>query len=285
MTDLPVTTVVNLRDVGGLATNAGARVRRGLLYRSGSLNELDGGDRAALERLGLRVIYDLRSDPERARLPDRLPSGADYVPLDLLADATEGSPGELFAVIDKPEQAAAVLGNGRAARVFTQQYRHLVSLPSARAGLGRLYRELADPSRRPALIHCATGKDRTGWAAAALLLLLGVPVESVMDDYLASGPRLAGLHQPFFDAFRAKGGDPELFGPILAVRREYLDAAFGELRRCFGSVEDYFEAGLGISAKDQEALRLAFVEPAPAGEPDDGRPLRAGTVAEGEIHR
>ncbi|MGZ6260343.1 MAG: tyrosine-protein phosphatase [Candidatus Limnocylindrales bacterium] len=265
MTDLALTTVVNLRDVGGHATRQGGRVRRGLLYRSGNLSELDGADRLALEHLGLRMIYDLRSDAERSRMPDRLPTGAEYVPLDLLAGVMEGSPGQLFAVIDEPERAEAVLGGGRAERIFTEQYRHFVSLPSARAGLGRLFRDLGEPSRRPALIHCATGKDRTGWAAAALLLLLGVPTETVEEDYLASGPRLAGLHQPFFDAFRARGGDPALFEPIMAVRADYLETALDELHRRYGTIEAYFARGLGIAGPAQDALRDAFLTDAPNG--------------------
>ena len=51
------------------------------------------------------------------------------------------------------------------------------------AGLGRV----TGADHRPALFHCTKGKDRTGWAAAVLLLLLGVDEESVREGYVVSG--------------------------------------------------------------------------------------------------
>lgn len=260
MIDAEVTTVLNLRDVGGHATRDGGRVRQGLLYRSGVLSGLDAADTLALERLGLRTVYDLRSEAERVREPDRVPRPATYVALDLLAGASEATPAELFKVFDEPSRAQEVLGDDRGTRLFTAKYREFVSLPSARSGLGRLFGDLSEASARPALMHCATGKDRTGWAAAALLLLLGVPHDAVMRDYLASGPRLEGVYQPFLDAFRARGGDPALLRPIMAVRAAYLDAALEEMGRAFGTIEGYFEVGLGLSPSVQQALRAAFVE-------------------------
>jgi protein-tyrosine phosphatase len=266
MIETVVASVLNLRDVGGHATRDGGHVRCGLLFRSGALAELDEPDRAALERLGLRTVYDLRSEPERRRLPDRLPRDAAYVALDLLEGASEATPGELFAVLDEPGRAEAILGGDRGTRLFTEKYREFVTLRSARAGLGRLFCEISEASARPALMHCATGKDRTGWAAAALLLLFGVPRATVMRDYLASGPRLEGAAQPFLDEFRARGGDPALLQPIMAVRPGYLAAALEEMERAFGTIEGYFEVGLGLAPAVQETLRSAFVEgPSTAG--------------------
>lgn len=62
------------------------------------------------------------------------------------------------------------------------------------------------------------------------------------------------------DAFRDNGGDPQLLEPILGVQASYLEAALEEMRTQFGSVEDYFDAGLGLSQDTQDALREALVE-------------------------
>ena len=59
--------------------------------------------------------------------------------------------------------------------IRTEHFRDFVRLPSARRAYGRLFRDLARDDHRPAPVHCSTGKDRTGWAAAAFLLLMGVP--------------------------------------------------------------------------------------------------------------
>jgi protein-tyrosine phosphatase len=57
----------------------------------------------------------------------------------------------------------------------------------------------------------------------------------------------------------AAGGDPELLGPVLGVQREYLEAAYDEMRQRFGSLEGYFTDGLKIDAATRERLRAANI--------------------------
>ncbi len=249
----------NLRDVGGHPTRDGGCVRRGLLYRSTDLSRVDGTAAAALGRLGIRTVYDLRTAGERTGQPDRLPPGSAYVVADILGDAPGMTPAEFAAVFEDPAAAAAALGGGRSARFFVDAYREFVRLDTARAGYRRLFSGLAGGASTPALVHCTTGKDRTGWAAAALLMLLGVPDAAVMEDYLLSGPRLLPMVRPVIDAFAARGGDPELLWPLVGVRPEYLEAAIDEMRRLHGSIEGYFARGLGIDETGQGALRALFV--------------------------
>ena len=48
--------------------------------------------------------------------------------------------------------------------------------------------------------------------------------------------------------------------PVLGVEAGYLDSALDELRTRHGTIERYFEDGLGIDADGQEALRAILVE-------------------------
>lgn len=259
--ELRIATLPNLRDVGGHPTRNGGRVRRGLLFRSTDLSRLDVAGASDLERLGLRTVFDLRSAAEREGRPDRLPAGAEHVVVDVLRDSAGMTPADMERVMATPEGAARALGNGRAERFFIDAYRELVVLPSARAAYGRLFAELARPARRPALIHCTTGKDRTGWAAAMLLLLLGVPDEVVLEEYLRSGPIVAALFAPQLAEFEALGGDPALLRPLVEVRAAYLEAGLAAVRESHGTVERYIGDGLGVDAATREALCVAFVEP------------------------
>jgi protein-tyrosine phosphatase len=252
----------NLRDVGGHRTRDGGRVRTGLVYRSTDLGTLDAAAVAALGRLGIRTVFDLRTAAERARQPDRLPPGSAYVVADVVGDSRAMTPAAIATLFDDPAAASLALGSGRAATYFLEAYREFVHLESARAGYRRLFVELAGGASTPALVHCTTGKDRTGWAAAALLLFLGVPEESVMEEYLLSGPQLVPVVQPLLDAFAARGGDPELLRPLLGVEAAYLEASLGEVRRQHGSIEGYVRDGLGVDAQAQAALRALLVEPA-----------------------
>jgi protein-tyrosine phosphatase len=252
--------VPNFRDFGGYETRDGGRVRRGLLYRSGALDRLDGADLRALEELGICTVFDLRHDDEREAHPDRLPDGVSYVVANPLAESPEESPTKIARSLATPQLAAQAFGMGGAAAFFHRIYRELVVLDSAHVALRRVYSGLARPSERPALLHCATGKDRTGWAVAALQLWLGVPEDAVMADFLASTSRLEPTVRPLLDDFAARGGDPELLRPLVGVMPEYLETALAAMRSTYGDVNGYFTAALGLDAVSQGLLRTAFVE-------------------------
>jgi protein-tyrosine phosphatase len=165
----------NLRDMGDHMTQTGGRIRTGLLYRSENLGRLSDQDLASLAALGLAKIYDLRTAGEIAEQPDRLPAGAEHMVVDVLAGEKRAAPAELLHLLSNPQEANARLGGGKVKDLFTQSYREFVSLPSARTGFATLFTEFAGARNLPALFHCTTGKDRTGWAAAALLTLCDVP--------------------------------------------------------------------------------------------------------------
>jgi protein-tyrosine phosphatase len=258
----PPATILNLRDLGGHRTRDGGTIRRGLVHRSADLARLRTlPAAAALDALGIRTLYDLRTTPERRIQPerDKLPAGTRYVIADVMRDSPGGSPAHMYRLMADPRSAEAAFGNGRAASMFEGLYREFVTLPSARAAVRRLYIGLGTGTRRPALFHCTTGKDRTGWATAALLLLLGVPDDAVLADYLASSEALRGTFDPALDRFEAAGGDRTLLEALTVVRPRYLEAALGEVRRAYGSIPAYFALGLGIDEAGQRRLRDAFV--------------------------
>jgi protein-tyrosine phosphatase len=255
-----VASVPNLRDVGGWPTSDGGVVRRGLVYRSTELADLRDEDVPALARLGIRFIYDLRTDAERAAMPDRALPGAEHVVADVMKDVSNAVPAQLAKAVSDPAVATPLLDGGKAVTTFEAGYRMIVSRPSALAAYHRLFSDLAGADHRPALFHCTTGKDRTGWAAAALLNVLGVSSDDVLREYLLTNEQLLPALQPVFDRFRAAGGDPDLLLPVLGVRREYLEAAFDETRARYGTMEAYFRDGLGIDDDTVAALRAALVE-------------------------
>jgi protein-tyrosine phosphatase len=154
------------------------------------------------------------------------------------------------------------LTQARVRGLFDSAYREIVGLPSARAAYRALFTDLAVAERRPALIHCTTGKDRTGWAVAALLMLLGVPDDAVVAEYLLTNDLLLPALAPMFDQFRDAGGDPAVLVPVFGVDPEYLTAGLDEMTRRFGSIEGYFSSGLGLDAPTVDHLRGAFTQPA-----------------------
>src|SRR5262245_23132199 len=171
---LDVPGAVNLRDFGGYRTHDGARVRVGLLYRSGMLAELTPIGQRQLKDLGIGVICDLRRPEERDLEPTPFPAhDPRQVRVEIDPDsairlraALEGS---VLSVTERIRFMLAI--NRELARVHTSEYR-------------RVFAALESSGDRGFLVHCAAGKDRTGFGVAVIQLALGVPRETVIEDYL-----------------------------------------------------------------------------------------------------
>ncbi|MFF8379703.1 tyrosine-protein phosphatase [Streptomyces sp. NPDC015661] len=230
---------VNFRDAGGYRTRDGRWVRMGEVYRSDALDGLTPADLAKLDRLGVRTVFDLRMESERATAPDRVPAGATHVVADVLAGSGT------FATMPKsPAEAEAMMVGGN---------RFMVSGDTARTAYTAVLDGIADDDRRGVLFHCTAGKDRTGWSNAALLTALGVPEETVMADYLASNTYRAAANEAILSHLPAQ--QAAVYKPLLDVRPEYLNASFDEVEEEYGSFRGYLRKGLGIDNQELEELK------------------------------
>ncbi|MFW0789279.1 tyrosine-protein phosphatase [Gordonia sp. CPCC 205333] len=255
-----LSTLANFRDLGGWSTPDG-EVIRGILFRSNHLSDLSDADRGYVDGLSLTTIYDFRTTDEINAAPDPSLNGADNIQLDVLADAELSVPANLMGLFADPDTAAQVseqLASNDVGKSIGETYRGLVTYGSARAGYRDFFAGLA-ARPGPALFHCTAGKDRTGWGAAALLSLLGVAREDVYADYLLTNDLLVPSFAEVFKLFGQAGGDPELLLPVLGVRTAYLDNAFDEVDREFGSISSYFTDGLGLDVAVQRQLREKYL--------------------------
>ena len=253
--------VANLRDLAGWSGRDGRVVRGGRVFRSAMLAGATQDDLDRLTALRITTVVDLRTAEERSAQPDKVPPGAMTLVADVLADYVQAAPAQLEAVLTDPPKATEFLSGGQAEELLGGAYRGIVSLDSARAAYRAMFGRLLDEvdGDHALLFHCTTGKDRTGWAAACLLMLLGVDRDDVLAEYLLTNAQLLPALKPMFDRFAAGGGDPEVLLPVFGVREAYLRTAWSELDTTYGSIEAYFATGLGIDAAAQERLRRALL--------------------------
>ena len=172
---------------------------------------------------------------------------------------TGTGPASLLAKMDDPAAISAALSNGQGEQMMREAYRDLIELPSANRSFARFFTELAESESLPALFHCTTGKDRTGWAAATTLTFLGVSREDVYHDYLQTNPQLLPALKPIFDQFESVGGNPGDLRPVLSVDRSYLDTAMDLMHERYGSIDGYMKEGLGLGPEILEALRARLL--------------------------
>ena len=246
----------NFRDLGGPKTADGRRVRRGVLFRSDALAELDTTDLYKFERLELRTIFDLRHERERLGDPNNLPP---------LQPITQRQLPVLYPPLDRRESSRKILS----AEVPPGHFEQLLVDANAYFALeftdewAEILKSLGEPETLPALIHCVDGKDRTGFAVALILRTLGVPQEAVMQDFLKSNEQLARRIDRL--AFLAHMGSRfriprEDIRPLMEVRRPYLESAFAAIDRAYGSLDNYLHEGLGLTDQDLGRLRETLLE-------------------------
>ncbi len=247
---LPLQGGQNFRDLGGYRTADGRSVRWGLLYRSGSMHGLTPADYRLLERRGIRTVCDFRDTKERASEPVAWPGPApprilseDYA---MVVDAVgPGAPGESWTAESARQKFAAMYP--KLLVQFNHQYR-------------RMFAELL-AGHAPLAFNCTAGKDRTGVAAALLLTALGVPRETVIQDYELSNrtfdPKKL-THKPGQVAPPPTSLPPEVLKAFVAADRSYIEAMFQVVDAHPGGAAGYLRDELGLSRADIAKLRRMY---------------------------
>ena len=235
----------NFRDIGGVATATGP-VRPGIVFRSAALHQLERDGAAALAAWGVTDIFDLRGEREIDR------DGADRVPESITVRVAPFHPES-----DEPPVHEALEDGSKStpadwARAY---YAKMPVLVPAQRSVADFLRTVAD-GEGSVLVHCAAGKDRTGWAVATLLTAAGADRETVLDDYLKSNGAIDSLRAWMR---RHYGEEYPLDDDVLGVQPSFLQAGWDTISREFGSFEKYLTA-MGIGPDVVERIRLRLVD-------------------------
>ena len=254
--DLP--TLANLRDLGGWTGPDGAPVATGLLYRSTKLAGIDDADTRQLVDRDVQTVVDLRTTVERDAEPDPTVPGATNVFLDVLEDSKMAAAADLRDLLKHPREVTSALSEGKAVEFMSVAYREIVVLPSAQKAY-RDFFDVVEQASAPVLFHCTTGKDRTGWGAALIFTVLGVPRDQIVQEYLLTNEQLLPRFKKSFEAFELAGGDPDVLRPVLGVDRAYLQNSFDTVDQEFGSMDRYLSEVLGVNSERRQALRAKYL--------------------------
>lgn len=254
----------NFRDLGGYKTIDGKTVKWGQVYRSGELPRLTNEDVMILESLGIKTVISFLSQPEiDAKGEDRLPEGIKEISIPI--DTEDGTGG-----LAKEILIARQTGDFSNVPVEINPEIHKLLINIANKEYAQLLREVLDSSNRPMVFHCSHGIHRTGTATALLLTILGVPWETIREDYLLSNlsrkeevdHRLVQLRKL---AAKNQGITPDEVdmtntNAFYILEAEYIDAALDEAIKKYGSMDNYIKEGLGITDEEIQKLKDALLE-------------------------
>ena len=239
----------NFRDIGGLPVVGGGSTRTGHLYRADRLCTLSDADLRRLEAVGIRHVFDLRSEAEVSEFPDRLPAGASYVRMSMTSDETFRARTIYERIVDRE-----IKSYGEADMVAG----YLRILENFGPSFARIAQQVGHDE--PLVIHCTAGKDRTGVAAMLLQDLAGVAAEHVAADYALSSERRPSLQRDHTEArslhplLEDLGLDPAEFAPLWEARPAVIAATHQELRDRWGGAAGYLSAA-GASDADIDLAR------------------------------
>ncbi len=235
--------VQNFRDLGGYPSlnDHQERVRWGMLYRSAQIDTLDDTTLKTLKGLGIRTVVDFRSPAEAIGSP-KLP-GIRTVHIPIIA-------GDLPAIVKGLTEGK--IQSDTIYRVAERINHYLIS--NYTDSYRQLFNVLLDASNYPVVLECSTGKGRTGIAAALILAALNVNQDYILYDYCLSN-QYYNIRKSARAANRLPVNVQEALTTLFSSKEEYLYAAWDEVERSYGTMDNYLKEGIGLTTFDIDKLR------------------------------
>ena len=258
--------VTNFRDIGGYSVKGGKTIKYGQFYRCASFSRIDESDIKILKELNLKIIVDLRSKGERESEPDIIPSDCEYYNYSGIV------------TMDNPNDMANQFGGNMDMKdILMNILQKNIEMPNPMDYLKECYTTMAEHSQsfkalfdlikqnpdKPIAFHCTAGKDRTGVAAALIMLCLGASEETVMEDYLLSNMYRKVENDSVIESLKKYTSAEEFLAIVrsmLEVNAELLNAYFDKVKELYETWDNYFEKALGISSEDRKNLKELYLE-------------------------
>lgn len=249
--------IANFRDLGGYETSDGRHTKWGVLYRSGNFSTASRSDSEVLNSLELHALVDFRSSAEKEEEPHQLPEPLPFelVEIPTMDGGDHSVTNEIMVRIESGDfsdfepDAFMITANRKFATEFTPQFSEFIQLVLEAGG-------------EPVAWNCSAGKDRTGFATAIVLRTLGVPMDTILEDYALSKEYSLAARKKELMMLRLFKGDEaaDKLAVILGVEKPWLEAAFDEIDQQHGSFDTYTKQALGLEPADIEQLRNALLE-------------------------
>ena len=249
---LPVQGAVNLRDLGGYATDAGLRVKWGKVFRSDHLSRLTDRDVSFLRKMGIKWVCDFRTLSEVKSKPDRFPGDGPGEHSHLPVGHLKIDPTTIFEKLKRGDTSW-----------LTKEFLidgYILNIDEFGPIWGEVFKRLADPNDLPLLFHCTGGKDRAGTCAALILLGLGVPEKTVIYDHGLSNIYIADVVNQIYAQFDDLGIDREKISPYFSAPRYCIEAMLAHLHEKYGSPIGYLKSKAGVTDEMLRKIKEELLE-------------------------
>ena len=245
--------LINSREPGGFNTaDGGSFIRHGSIIRAERLFDADSAGVEQIKKLRLKNIIDFRLASEAKKFPDPEFNGVKYTNLEVLDPS---------CVLMGDIMRAALIEGGEAADKAEAD----LALEYRKYPFNSAFRRMFDILLEggPVLIHCTSGKDRTGIALMLIMLVLGIPEQTIIYDYMLSAEYRAQSYRELmrqYGGYLHSEGQKQLAESIFTVRRESIESSFDAIHERYGSdYGSYFKEILGLDERKIERLKSLYL--------------------------
>ncbi len=261
---LDISGLINFRDIGFYPAKnlAGEHrsVKPALLYRSGHFHDLNEPTNQALADRRIDLVFDFRNEKERTKKPSQFVSPFSPTIVELTLDPGSGASfinalpdiRKDNTALDAPSMQQMMRAINRSlvtdhADVYRQFFTHLLAAKPAAV-----------------VFHCASGKDRTGVAAALLLSALGVDRDTIIEDYMLTNSCLDVHHHVAramadFDNSYPSIMQPDVLSAMYEVHPSYLSAALDAIDQQYGGIQNYLQEKMALDHSAIELLQQRYL--------------------------
>lgn len=247
---IKLTSVKNLRTLGGLPSTCGGTIRQGILYRSGAWDKLIPKEADFLHRdCGITLDIDLRTKAEVQMAPEREVEGVRYLYLPITPDTLPGisrelEPGKAITVDMLPDMAYI--------------YREIVRQPQYIEAFSQVIHAIMNHRDGAVLWHCTAGKDRCGLTAFFLESILGVDRKTCMQDYMLTNRAYlleAAKKSILAGAVKHNLALAKKVFSVYTVSRRFMNTSLEVIDTEFGGMDAYIRNQLKVTNEEKEAFR------------------------------
>ncbi|MEK5264303.1 MULTISPECIES: tyrosine-protein phosphatase [Bacillus] len=226
--------LANFREVGGLQTTDQMVIKQGMIYRSADLSRLTKQDILTFSTLGIQTICDLRTSSERKSHPPKIMEHDKIVHIPMQPDSMMPSKWTMFRMLIAEGKSLSFTP------IMKEVYQSM--LYERKKEIQQLFTLLSDEKNYPLMLHCTSGKDRTGFLSALIQLAAGVPVHTVLSEYMRSNEGVKMLvkrQERFVRMMSLYRVSKEQIQPLLGVQQDYLEDVLNEMMDTYGNAERY----------------------------------------------
>lgn len=212
--------IENMRDIGGYKSGLGNRVKVGRLIRSNLPINLSNNDISLLERMGMNIVIDLRSQEEIEARKSIFENNKSFKVYHIGIDVGK----------DIPETK----------KLVPKSYMDMLTLQEKMKTIFEII-----GNNEKVLYFCNAGKDRTGVVTALILKLLNVSENDIIKDYVSTLIKFANSNNKILN--------------IITPKEIYMQEFLKEFEIKYNNIEEYLKM-IGVEDYIIKKIKTNYVE-------------------------